>query len=130
MKIFARGQRWGVVTFLAVAFAAAALAEPKAYDLVKYRGKAAGLTIAFDFGDRYPAASELRIAEGHERKSTRFVLDGENLDESTMRFVPEKDRNGGREVVLKMSADAAAPPEIEGTYRAGGKAIPFALKQR
>ena len=109
-----------------VALSLPALGEPKAYELVRYRGKAAGLTIAFDFGDGYPEASEVRITAAGRRKSTRFVLD----DSGKMRFVPEKDRGSGEEVTLKMGPDDAAPAKVEGTYRAAGKTIPFSLAKK
>jgi hypothetical protein len=110
------------LTILAVT----AFADPKAYDVVQYRGKAAGLTITFDFADGYPEASELRISEAGKRKSRRFVLDGSG----EMRFVPEKNRTGGEEVILKMSMDDGAPDKVEGVHRVGGKTNPFALPQR
>jgi hypothetical protein len=114
------------VAFALVALSVPAFGEPKAYDLVRYRGKAEGLTIAFDFGNGYPQASEVRIAEGNGRKSKRFVLD----ESGEMHFVPEKDRSSGEGVTLKMSPDDAAPAKVEGIYRAGGKAIFFSLTRR
>ena len=57
-----------------LAFARPVFAEPKAYELVKYRGKAEGLTIAFDCGCGYPEASEVRIKQGRRGKSTSFRL--------------------------------------------------------
>jgi hypothetical protein len=113
-----------------LALGSAAFADRKAYDLVKYRAKAAGgLTIALDFADGYPQASEIRITEARGKLTTRFVLEN-NADVETMRFVPEKDRDDGRAVVLKMSADAAAPETIEGTYHIEQNTIPFTLKRR
>lgn len=101
-------------------------AEPKAYDLVKYRGKADSLTIAFDFADGYPEASEIRITEAGGHKSKRLVLDGSG----EMHFVPENDRSTGVGVTLKMSADEAAPEKIIGIYRVGAQTILFQLTRR
>ena len=106
-------------------FSQSAGAEPKAYELVKYRGKAEGMTIAFDFGAGYPEASEVRIKQGRAGKSIRFVLD----DAEKMRFVPEKNRTGGDAVIINMSSDDYAPNKVTGEYRVGGKTIRFTLTQ-
>jgi hypothetical protein len=104
---------------------AAALADPKAYELVKYRGHADGVTIAFDFGDGYPEGSEIRLTE--HAKSTVFRLAGSE----SMRFVPaHNNKDGGedeREVVLKMSPDDAAPAKVAGSYTSHGKTLSFTL---
>ena len=101
-----------------------AFGDPKAYDLVKYRGSGAGVVIAFDFADGYPEASEVRVTE--KGKRSRFLRD----DSGTMRFVPDKkDQNRAREVVLKMSPDDAAPDSVEGTYRNGSRTVRFTLKK-
>lgn len=114
------------VSLALLALAFSALAEPKAYDLVQYRGKAAGLTIAFDFGDGYAEASEIRITPAAGGKTVRFVLnDGEK-----MRFIPAKSGGDEEEVILKMSQHDAAPEKVEGTYRARGKTIAFRLLKR
>ena len=115
-----------VVALAAIALSLPALAEPKAYELVRYRGTADGITIAFDFGDGYPEASEIRITAAGQRKSTRFVLDASG----EMRFVPEKARSSGDAVILKMSMDDRPGAKVEGTYRAAGKTIPFTLTKR
>ena len=52
-----------------------ALAEPKAYEVVKYKGIAEGMIFALDFGDGYPDASEMRVTDRKSGKSTRFGLD-------------------------------------------------------
>jgi hypothetical protein len=106
-----------------LAFAQPAFGEAKAYELFKYRGKAEGLTIAFDFAAGYPEASEVRIKEGRRGKTTRFVL----ADEETMRFVPEKNRASGEEVTIELSPDDGSDDKVKGTYRAGGKTIRFTL---
>ena len=113
-----------VLTLLGLALPA--LADPKAYDLVKYRGSAAGVVIAFDFADGYPEASKVRVTE--KGKRTIFLLDNSGM----MRFVPEKQKepNGGRGLTLKMSPDDAAPERVEGTYHNGARTVRFALKKQ
>lgn len=111
---------------LLLAVALPALAEPKAYDLVKYRGKAEGLTIAFDYGDGYPEASEVRIKQARGGKSMRFAL----VDDSKLRFVPEKKRGSGDEVTLEMEPLDEPPDKVKGTYRAGGKTIRFTVARQ
>ena len=118
-----RAAKLFVLLALSLLFALPVFAEPKAYDLIKYRGKAEGLTIAFDYGHGYAEASEIRIKERRTGKSMRFAL----VHESEMRFVPEKNGGSGEEVTLEMDADEAPPEKVKGTYRAGGKTIRFTL---
>ena len=106
-----------------LALVEAAWAEPKAYDLVKYRGQAEGLTIAFDYGWGYPEASEIRIKQRRSGKSMRFAL----VDETEMRFVPEKNGGSGEEVKLEMDSYDDPAEKVKGTYRAGEKTIRFTL---
>ena len=113
-----------VLLLLAICFTAAG--EPKAYDLVKYKGTAGGLAIAFDYADGYSQASEVRITDTRRKKTTRFVLD----DSGEMHFVPEKDKDVKAKLLLKMQMDDAAPTKVEGTYTADGKTIPFTLTTR
>jgi hypothetical protein len=61
------------VALIAVPFASA---EPKAYDTVFYKGKAAGLKIAFEFGHDYVEASNVKITESVSGKTTKFYLSG------------------------------------------------------
>lgn len=103
-----------------------ASAEPKAYDLVKYKGKAGGVTIAFDYGEGYPQASEVRITNAASKKTTRFVLD----ESGEMRFVPEKDKASGARVILQMSMDDEAPPKVNGSYTTNGKMVSFTLTRQ
>ncbi|HSH38107.1 MAG TPA: hypothetical protein VK993_04915, partial [Chthoniobacterales bacterium] len=109
-----------------LAFARRAFADPKAYDVVKYRGKADGLTIAFGSADGYPEASEVRTKQRRSGESTRFVL----AAGGEMRFVPEKNRAGYEEVTLEMSPDDGPAEKVLGAYRAGGKTIPFRLTKQ
>ncbi len=114
------------IALITMALSLPAVGEPKAYELVTYRGKAEGVTIAFDFADGYPPASEVKITTAGGRKSKRFVLD----ESGEMHFVSENDRNSGEAVTLKMSADDVAPATVKGIYRAGAKTIFFILTRR
>src|SRR5687768_13557350 len=87
-------------------------AEPKAYELVKYRGKAEGMSFVLNYGDGYAHASEMWVTERKSGKSARFGLD----DSGQMRFVPGKQSGGKREIILKMGMDEGAPDKVEGTY--------------
>jgi hypothetical protein len=113
------------VGLVLIAFAVPAFGEPKAYELVRYRGKAAGLTIAFDFANGYPEASEIRITKAGARQSRKFHL----ADSGEMRFVPVTGRDRGDGVILKMTA-FEQPEKVEGVYRVEGKTIPFTLTER
>jgi hypothetical protein len=101
-----------------------AMAEPKAYEVVKYKGKAEGVTFALDFGDGYPEASHMRVTD-RRGKTTPFNLD----DSGEMRFVPRKQSDPKREIVLKMSMSEGPADKIEGTYTAGDKQILFTLRR-
>lgn len=101
-----------------------AVAEPKAYEVVKYKGKAEGVTIAFDFGDGYVEASHLWVTERKSGKTTRFMLD----ESDEMRFVPKKPSAQKKEVALKMGRDDGPAEKIEGTYTVDGRVIQFTLR--
>ena len=109
-----------------LALARPGLAEPKAYELIKYRGKAEGLTIAFDYGWGYPEASEIRINRARGGKSMRFAL----VDETQMRFVSEKNRASGEEVTLEMGSYDDPRDKLKGAYHSGGKTIRFTLRKQ
>lgn len=102
-----------------------AVAEPKAYEVVKYKGKAEGMTFALDFGDGYPDASEMKVTERKSGKSTRFGLD----DSDEMRFVPAKQGAGKREIVLKMNRNGGPPDQVDGIYTVDGKQTQFTLRR-
>ena len=105
-----------------------ALGEPKAYDIVRYRGKAAGLTIALDYASGYPEASKLRVTETRTGKMTRFMLEEEG--EMQLRFVPEKNRDRGDEVIFKLKSSSESDDgTFRGVYRRSGKPIPFTLRE-
>jgi hypothetical protein len=117
-----RGFLAGVVLVFACL---SALAEPKAYERVKYRGKAEGMTFVLNYGDGYAHASEMWITDRKSGKTTRFGLD----DSNEMRFVPDKQTGGKREVVLKMAMDKGAPDKVDGTYTVDGKQTEFTLRR-
>jgi hypothetical protein len=98
-------------------------AEPKAYDLVKYSGKAAGATIYFDFADGYSEASTLKVAEPGSSKRTNYMMENSN----TMLFLPEKDAKSGKSITLNFDMESRAPSKVTGTYTSGGKTTPFTL---
>lgn len=111
-----------------LALYAPALAEPKAYDVVKYRGKAGALAIAFDFADGYGEASELRITDNSRKPATTTVF---ALDQSgEMRFVPRKKDSSDRSATLEMSPDDAAPATVNGSYTANGNTVSFKLTRQ
>lgn len=101
-------------------------AEGKAYDLVKYQGKAGGVTIAFDFADGYSEASELKVTEANSKKPTVFRLDGLGPNH----FAPVKGGGTVKSVTLKIDMEAAAPAKVEGSYEAGGKTVAFTLTKK
>ena len=98
-----------------------AVAEPKAYEVVKYKGKAEGMIFALDYADGYQEASRMWVTD-RNGKTTRFMLD----ESGEMRFIPKKPGSTKREVVLKMGDDDG--PNIEATYTVDGKAIKFTLR--
>jgi hypothetical protein len=96
-------------------------AEPKAYDVVKFRGKAGAVTVAFDYADGYYEASELHTIQGG--KTTKFKMD--STGNGTMTFVPEK--GGGKSVTVQIDYEQTAPRKVTGTYTSGGKSVEFTL---
>jgi hypothetical protein len=117
------------VALIAVPFASA---EPKASDTVFYKGKAAGLKIAFEFGHRYVEASNVKITESASGKTTKFYLSGRDgqMGTSKMRFAPMKGDKAKKEVFLEMDPFGDPPPTVKGTYTVAGKNVPFTLKKR
>jgi hypothetical protein len=119
-----------VVALLVVPFASA---EPKAYDTAFYKGKAAGLKIAFEFGHGYVEASSVKITESASGKTTKFYLSGRDgqMGTSKMRFAPVRgDKAKRKEVFLEMDPFGDPPSTVNGTYTAAGKTVPFTLKKR
>ena len=69
-----------------------ASAEPKAYDTVFYKGKAAGPKIVFEFDHGHVEASNVKITESASGKTTKFYLSGRDGQTGTgkIRFAPSK----------------------------------------
>src|SRR6516164_9252921 len=89
------------VALIAVPFA---LAAPKTYDNVFYKGKAAGLKIAFEFGHLHVEVSNVKITESASGKATKFYLSGRDGQTGTnkLRFLPVKGDKAKKEVFLEM----------------------------
>ena len=117
------------VAIIAVPFASA---EPKAYDTVFYKGKAAGLKIAFEFGHVHVEVSNVKITESASGKATKFYLSGRDgqMGTSKMRFLPVKRDKAKKEVFLEMDPFGDPPSTVKGTYTAAGRTVPFTLKKR
>ena len=107
-----------------------ASAEPKAYDTVFYKGKAAGLRIVFGFDRVHVEASNVRIIESASGKTTRFYLTGRDGQMGTgkIRFAPVK--GAKKEVLLEMDPFGDPQSTIKGSYTAAGKTVPFTLTKR
>ena len=82
-----------------------ASAEPKAYDTVFYKGRAAGLRIVFEFDHGHVEASNVKITESASGKTTKFYLTGRDGQMGTgkIRFAPVKGTR--KEVLLEMDPD-------------------------
>jgi hypothetical protein len=104
--------------------------EPKVYDTVFYKGKAAGLRIVFEFNHGHVEASNVRITESASGKTTRFYLTGRDGQMGTgkIRFAPVK--GAKKEVLLEMDPFGDPQSTINGTYTAAGKTVPFTLTKR
>ena len=107
-----------------------ASAEPKAYDTVLYKGRAAGLRIVFEFDHGHVEASNVKITESASGKTTKFYLTGRDGQMGTgkIRFAPVKGTR--KEVLLEMDPFADAESSIKGSYTAAGKTVPFTLTKR
>jgi hypothetical protein len=107
-----------------------ASAEPKAYDSVFYKGKAAGMRIIFEFDQGHVEASNVKVTESASGKTTRFYLTGRNGQMGTgkIRFAPVKGTK--KEVLLDMDPFGDPQSTIKGTYTAGGKTVSFTLTKR
>ena len=107
-----------------------ASAEPKAYDTVFYKGRAAGLRIVFEFDHGHVEASNVKITESASGKTTKFCLTGRDGQMGTgkIRFAPVKGTR--KEVLLEMDPFADAESSIKGSYTAAGKTVPFTLTKR
>ena len=107
-----------------------ASAEPKAYDTVFYKGKAAGLRIVFQFDHGHVEASNVKITESVSGKATKFYLTGRDEQKGTdkIRFAPTK--GAKKEVLLEMDPLGNPPSTVKGSYTAAGKTVPFTLTKR
>ena len=107
-----------------------ASAEPKAYDTVFYKGRAAGLRIVFEFDPGHVEASNVKITESASGKTTKFYLTGRDGQMGTgkIRFAPVKGTR--KEVLLEMDPFADAESSIKGSYTAARKTVPFTLTKR
>jgi len=107
-----------------------ASAEPKAYDTVFYKGKAAGLKIVFEFGQSHVEASNVKITESASGKTTKFYLSGRDGEMGTdkMRFAPVK--GAKKEVLLEIDPFGDPGPNVKGSYITAGKTVPFTLTKR
>ena len=116
-----------IVVRLFVPFASA---EPKAYDTFRYKGKATGLKIVFEFDHGYVEASTVKITESGGGKTTKFYLSGRDGQMGTgkMRFAPVK--GAKKEVLLEMDPFGDPLPTVKGSYNAAGKSVPFTLTRR
>src|SRR5262245_41649492 len=122
--------------FVAVALVAVRLvvpfasAEPKAYDAVFYKGKAADLKIVFEFDHGHVEASNVKITESASGKTTKFYLSGRDGQMGTgkIRFAPAK--GAKKEVLLEVDPFGDPPSTVQGSYTAAGKTVPFTLRRR
>jgi hypothetical protein len=107
-----------------------ASAEPKVYDTVFYKGKAAGLKIVFEFGHGQVEASNVKITESASGKTAKFYLSGRDGQTGTgkIRFDPVK--GAKKEVLLEMDPFGDPPSTVKGSYTTAGKTIPFTLTKR
>ena len=109
-----------------------ASAEPKAYNTVFYKGKAAGLKIVFHFDHGHVEASNVKITESASGKTTKFYLTGRDgqIGTGKIRFAPVRGDKAKKEVLLEMDPFGDPPSTIKGTYTAGGKTVSFTLTKR
>lgn len=116
-----------IAVCLVVPFASA---EPKAYDTVFYKGKAAGLKIVFVFDHGYVEDSNVKITESASGKTTKFYLSGRDgqMGMGKMRFAPVK--GAKKEVLLEMDPFGNPRSTVKGSYITAGKTVPFILTKR
>jgi hypothetical protein len=107
-----------------------ASAEPKAYDTVFYKGKAAGRKIVFEFCHGHVEASNVKITESASGKTTKFYLSGRDKQTGTgkIRFAPSK--GAKKEVLLEMDPFGDPVSTVKGSYTTAGKTVPFTLTKR
>lgn len=117
--------------FIAVRlFVPFASAEPKAYDTIFYKWKAAGVKILFEFDSGHVEASTVKITESPSGKTTKFYLSGrdEQMGTGKLRFVPVK--GAKKEVLLEIDPFGDPLPTVKGSYTTAGKTVAFTLTKR
>ena len=107
-----------------------ASAEPKAYNTVFYKGKAAGLRIVFEFDHGHVEASNVKITESASGKTTKFYLTGRDrqMETGKIRFAPAK--GAKKEVLLEMDPFGDPQSTIKGSYTTTGETVSFTLTKR
>ena len=107
-----------------------ASAEPKAYDIILYKWKAAGLKIVFEFDHDHVEASTVKITESASGKTTKFYLSGraEQMGTDKLRFAPVK--GAKKEVLLEIDPFGDPPSTVKGSYTTAGKTVPFTLTKK
>ena len=105
-------------------------AEPKAYDIILYKWKAAGLKIVFEFDHDHVEASTVKITESASGKTTKFYLSGrdEQMGTGKLRFAPVK--GAKKEVLLEIDPFGDPPSTVKGSYTTAGKTVPFTLTKK
>ncbi len=98
-------------------------AEPKAYEIVKYHGKAGGVAITFNYADGYSEASDMKVTSGG--KTTAFNINVNVTGD--VKFTPAKPGGAIKSVTLKMDLEDRTLDRIKGSYVTGGRAVPFML---
>src|SRR5262249_28767172 len=105
-------------------------AEPRAYDTVFYKGKAAGLKIVFEFDQDYVEASNVKISGSASGKTTKFYLPGRDGQRGRGKwcFAPVKGEK--KEFLLEMDRFGKPMSIVKGSYITAGKTVPFTLTKR
>jgi hypothetical protein len=116
-----------VAVRLVVPFASA---EPKAYDAVFYKGKAAGLKIVFEFDYGHVEASNVKITESASGKTTKFYLWGRDGQMGTGKIRFALAKGAKKEALLEMDPFGDPLSSVNGSYTAAGKTVPFTLTKR
>lgn len=119
------------LVFIAVRlFVPFASAESKAYDIIFYKWKAAGVKIVFEFDYGHVEASTVKITESASGKTTKFYLSGRDGQVGTgkLRFVPVK--GAKKEVLLEIDPSGDPLSTVKGSYTTAGKTVPFTLTKR
>jgi hypothetical protein len=104
-----------------LALPVAALAQ-KAYEVVKYSGKAGAVAVSFDYADGYPEASELTLSE--DGKIVKMQPEGGEMNfQGTLANKPIQVR-------VAMDPYAEAPAAVEVTVVRGKDETKLTLKKK